>query len=62
MWGFINDVADEAGDYDKPDGSGGRAWWFDDGLSDEARDGDETDGAGGCTLKPTNRVINMLII
>ena len=50
MWGFVDDVADEAGDYDKPDGVGGHAWRFDDGLADE----DNADGAGGCMLKPTN--------
>ena len=50
MWGFVDDVADGAGDYDKLDGIGGRAWRFDDGLADD----DEADGAGGCMLKPTN--------
>ena len=58
MWGFVDDVADKARDYDKPDGVGGRAWRFDDGLADD----DEADGAGGCMLKPTNRVACTLIV
>ena len=62
MWGFIDDIADEAGDYDKPDGAGDRAWRFDDGLADEAGNDDEVDGAGDSMLKPTNRVACMLIV
>ena len=50
MWGFVDDVADEAGDYDKPDDIGGCAWRFDDGLTGD----NEADGAGGCMPKPTN--------
>ena len=58
MWGFVDDVADEAGDYDKPDGIDGHAWRFDDGLADN----NEADGARGCMLKPTNRVACTLIV